>query len=164
MIKNRETKYAGFISIAIGLLLYFVIIPQQIKVKPSETISGAFFVKLCAFFFMLLGLGFLLEGFCINKSKNNQKALNNVKTKKENDNLNLQKNIFFIVMLMLAVYVFLFDVLGYIISTFIFLGFFFWFLKAVNVKGLVVITISVTLLIYCIFEVLLKVPLPRGIF
>ena len=70
----------------------------------------------------------------------------------------------YISMIGLVVYVVALNILGFIIATILMLfGFIQWFSKAKPVKS-IIISVLVTLLIYCIFKFLLNVPVDFGLF
>ena len=78
-----------------------------------------------------------------------------------NSSANNKRLIIFI--LAMFVYQLLFFVIGFVISTFVFLLFTFTFLGCKNRLVLFINAFAVTGLIYVVFDVLLNVPLPGGI-
>lgn len=52
---------------------------------------------------------------------------------------------------------------GFYVSTFLYLMGFMWFLKFRKISGLIIVTASTMIFIYATFEFALKVPMPSGI-
>lgn len=63
----------------------------------------------------------------------------------------------------LFAYVLLLGKIGYIVDTILLSAVTMWFLNYKNIKVILISSIGFTLIVYCIFKILLKVPLPTSI-
>lgn len=63
----------------------------------------------------------------------------------------------------LFAYVLLLEKIGYIVDTILLSAVTMWFLNYKNIKAILISSIGFTLIVYCIFKILLKVPLPVSI-
>jgi putative tricarboxylic transport membrane protein len=164
-MRNNESKYIGFMLIAIAIILLFVIVPHQTVVKPGERISSRFFPDLCAFGLIMLGVLFLVEGFKKPKLSGAQSQSDSEIQGEDGEyDLRLRKRNFLITVIFLGVYIWLFDILGYILSTLLTISFFLWFLRVRNPLKIATIAGGTTFFMYYVFSVLVKVPLPKGFF
>lgn len=159
---TKESKHIGFILTAIAAVLLFVV-PHQTIVTSQERISSRFFPNLCALFLIILGVGFLLEGFAKPKLSGEQSQKDSEMHAEDSEyDLHLRKKNLLITILCLGVYIWIFDILGYILSTLLTLSFFLWFLKIRNPLKIATIAGGTTFFIYYVFGVLIKVPLSQG--
>lgn len=60
-----------------------------------------------------------------------------------------------------GIYIFLINILGYVTSTFLYIGTLLMMLKIKKVNS-ILISVGFSLIIYVLFKMVLKVPLPRG--
>ena len=63
-----------------------------------------------------------------------------------------------------ALYAFLIGLIGFLLTTFIFLILWMWFIESISWRQIAAVSIGVTLVLYLIFGYFLEVPLPGGIF
>jgi putative tricarboxylic transport membrane protein len=63
-----------------------------------------------------------------------------------------------------ALYAFLIDLLGFLLTTFIFLVLWMWLIENIAWRQIAAVSIGVTVVLYLIFGYFLEVPLPGGIF
>ena len=142
-------KYDKFLTIGLFILeaFYFILIKQL----PAKAARYPYFVLgLMVFLTLLLAI----NTFII-KPKN---------TEEEEDKFkgNLYGQFFFVIVMALsAVYVILIDIIGFFVTTAIYLFVTMVILKS-NIKWSIVVSIVFSIFLYLVFVSFLKVPVPRG--
>jgi len=144
---DRQFKIFG-VLIIFCLILWFFLIPNQTK-GPKE----AFFPKI-----ITIWLGISAIFGLLGKSRFPNK--NNLSLK--NEKKGTLKIIF--IMLFFFIYIIMIYLIGFILSSFLFLIFIMLFLNIHNWKILFLMPTVCILVIYVFIEVILKFPLPKGIF
>lgn len=81
----------------------------------------------------------------------------------KNDDLTVAKRDLYMLILSMWVYLLLLYILGYLIATFLFVGWIMWYLGVKNLIKVLVMSIVSTSFIYCVFLFLLKITLPGGL-
>ena len=148
---NRDS-YIALILFFVGCITYLFIIPYQVQepITLHKGISSSIFPKLA-----ILGLicvSFLLFVDSVSYKKKNDKI----------DDISIKKG--FILILWLLLYLLLITSIGYYYSTAIFLVLFMLYLEKHNLMKYIIATIIFLITNYILFEKLLKIVLPRGIF
>ena len=142
-------KYDKFLTIGLFILeaFYFLLIKQ---LPPKAARYPYFVLGLMVFLTLLLAINTFLI-----KPKNTEEN-------KEEDQFkgNLYGQ-FFLVIALSAVYVILIDIIGFFVTTAIYLFVTMLALKS-NIKWSIVVSILFPIFLYLIFVSLLKVPVPRG--
>ena len=141
-------KYDKFLTIGLFILeaFYFILIKQL----PAKAARYPYFVLgLMVFLTLLLAINTFLI-----KPKNTED--------KEEDQFkgNLYGQ-FFLIMALSAVYVILIDIIGFFVTTAIYLFVTMVILKS-NIKWNIVVSIVFPIFLYLVFVLFLKVPVPRG--
>ena len=141
-------KYDRFLTIGLFILeaFYFILIKQL----PAKAARYPYFVLgLMVFLTLLLAINTFLI-----KPKNTED--------KEEDQFkgNLYGQ-FFLIMALSAVYVILIDIIGFFVTTAIYLFVTMIVLKS-NIKWNIVVSIVFPIFLYLVFVLFLKVPVPRG--
>ena len=142
-------KYDKFLTIGLFILeaFYFILIKQL----PAKAARYPYFVLgLMVFLTLLLAINTFLI-----KPKNSEED-------KEEDQFkgNLYGQ-FFLIMALSAVYVILIDIIGFFVTTAIYLFVTMVILKS-NIKWSIVVSIVFSIFLYLVFVSFLKVPVPRG--
>ena len=142
-------KYDKFLTIGLFILeaFYFILIKQL----PAKAARYPYFVLgLMVFLTLLLAINTFLI-----KPKNTEEN-------KEEDQFkgNLYGQ-FFLVIALSAVYVILIDIIGFFVTTAIYLFVTMVILKS-NIKWNIVVSIVFPIFLYLVFVLFLKVPVPRG--
>ena len=142
-------KYDRFLTIGLFILeaFYFILIKQL----PAKAARYPYFVLgLMVFLTLLLAINTFLI-----KPKNSEED-------KEEDQFkgNLYGQ-FFLIMALSAVYVILIDIIGFFVTTAIYLFVTMIVLKS-NIKWNIVVSIVFPIFLYLVFVLFLKVPVPRG--
>ena len=142
-------KYDKFLTIGLFILeaFYFLLIKQ---LPPKAARYPYFVLGLMVFLTLLLAINTFLI-----KPKNSEED-------KEEDQFkgNLYGQ-FFLIMALSAVYVILIDIIGFFVTTAIYLFVTMLALKS-NIKWSIVVSILFPIFLYLIFVSFLKVPVPRG--
>ena len=141
-------KYDKFLTIGLFILeaFYFLLIKQ---LPPKAARYPYFVLGLMVFLTLLLAINTFLI-----KPKNTED--------KEEDQFkgNLYGQ-FFLIMALSAVYVILIDIIGFFVTTAIYLFVTMVILKS-NIKWNIVVSIVFPIFLYLVFVLFLKVPVPRG--
>ena len=141
-------KYDRFLTIGLFILeaFYFILIKQ---LPPKAARYPYFVLGLMVFLTLLLAINTFLI-----KPKNTED--------KEEDQFkgNLYGQ-FFLIMALSAVYVILIDIIGFFVTTAIYLFVTMIVLKS-NIKWNIVVSIVFPIFLYLVFVLFLKVPVPRG--
>ena len=141
-------KYDKFLTIGLFILeaFYFLLIKQ---LPPKAARYPYFVLGLMVFLTLLLAINTFLI-----KPKNTED--------KEEDQFkgNLYGQ-FFLIMALSAVYVILIDIIGFFVTTAIYLFVTMVILKS-NIKWSIVVSIVFSIFLYLVFVSFLKVPVPRG--
>ena len=142
-------KYDKFLTIGLFILeaFYFILIKQ---LPPKAARYPYFVLGLMVFLTLLLAINTFLI-----KPKNTEEN-------KEEDQFkgNLYGQ-FFLVIALSAVYVILIDIIGFFVTTAIYLFVTMLALKS-NIKWSIVVSIVFPIFLYLVFVSFLKVPVPRG--
>jgi putative tricarboxylic transport membrane protein len=105
----------------------------------------------------ILGIMMLVEA--IKKAKDTTTASEETEKAEE---INLKRVVIFVAMI--ALYIFLMDIIGYFILTPLFTFAALMYFKATNVIVAIILSIGFTAFIYGLFSMFLNVPVPAGIF
>lgn len=158
-MKNKENRVLGWLFVGAAVLLEFVIYPRQIRIDGNEIINSAFMPRICAVMFLLLGFGFLWDGYGRGAYDGEGKM---PEAKIGFDGwLKTQWKLFAVIVVFVA-YILLFPVLGYLTSTFAVLCYLFWRAHERNLIKIILISSGASGVIYLIFKVIMKVSLPAG--
>lgn len=142
-------KYDKFLTIGLFILeaFYFILIKQL----PPKAARYPYFVLGLMFFLTFL---LAINTFLI-KPKSAEED------KEEDQFKSILYRQFFLIILLSAVYVILIDIIGFFVTTAIYLFVTMLALKS-NIKWSIVVSILFPIFLYLIFVSFLKVPVPRG--
>ena len=142
-------KYDKFLTIGLFILeaFYFILIKQL----PAKAARYPYFVLgLMVFLTLLLAINtFIIKPKNIEEDKEEDKFKGNLYGQ------------FFFVIVLSAVYVVLIDIIGFFVTTAIYLFVTMVILKS-NIKWSIVVSIVFSIFLYLVFVSFLKVPVPRG--
>ena len=143
-------KYDKFLTIGLFILevFYFVLIKQ---LPPKAARYPYFVLGLMVFLTLLLAINtFIIKPKNIEEDKEEEDKFKG----------NLYGQFFFVIALS-AVYVILIDIIGFFVTTAIYLFVTMVILKS-NIKWSIVVSIVFSIFLYLVFVSFLKVPVPRG--
>ena len=120
-------------------------------------ISAARLPQILIILIAILSILMLIEAI---KKRNETSAEN--KGEEETGKVNIMRVSIFVAMI--ALYIFLMDVIGYFILTPLFVFASMMFLKATNIRMAIFLAVGFTAFIYVLFSMFLHVPVPKGIF
>ncbi|GAB4112663.1 MAG: hypothetical protein Kow00103_02610 [Candidatus Caldatribacteriota bacterium] len=156
-----KTEQQGIISsgfiILISILVYFFLIPAQVKLKSGARIGPEFFPKLAI---MVIGVSALI--YMIIQIKNLKDAKISFKEGLSFGIKNYLVHIIFITTTIL--FLILTNYLGFAISAILFLIFILFFFGSKGVLKNIIIAIVYVLIVYYAFCNILKINFPPGIF
>lgn len=141
------------IMIIISIGLYFISSNFKIVGHSTGIFDAAFWPK------FLLGLLFIL--LCIQILKNITKIKNEGKL--SNISIKFSKKTLILSLLIIAVYIISIDVLGFILSTFLFQVIFLKILHEKKISIIIFVPTIITIICYILFIKVLFIPLPRGV-
>ena len=142
-------KYDKFLTIGLFILevFYFLLIKQ---LPPKAARYPYFVLGLMIFLTLLLAINTFLI-----KPKNTEE------NKEEDQFKGILYGQFFLVIALSAVYVILIDIIGFFVTTAVYLFVTMLALKS-NIKWSIIVSILFPIFLYLIFVSFLKVPVPRG--
>ena len=114
-----------------------------------------------AYFPIMLGVGMTILGIClfVNEVRNQETA--GPKTKKTGKGMAYDTKMIIFTCVVGVVYGLIFNMLGYVLSTFLFLGALLFALNGKEKwKSNIIVALSFSVVIYLIFQKLLQIPLP----
>lgn len=156
----RRTDYIiGLILILLGIFIYFssYSIPVMAIVEKTGMVNSRFFPKLCAISLIVFSILMILENYILTHKK--EKKLKDQDDKKEEiDGIRL-----IVAAALSFMYLITYQYLGHLVSSFIFISVFMYFLSTRNLFLLISVPAAISFLIYAVFKILLGVPLPKGI-
>lgn len=140
-------------SIASGLILVLCIIFFMETIDyPSE---AARLPQILIILIALLAIGMFIEAFI------KQKKINVSDEKVEEEKTNVKR--VFIFGIIITLYIFLIDILGYFLLTPIFIFCSLIFLRATKLIPAIFISILIPIFIYVVFKLFLNIPIPMGL-
>ena len=160
-IINAWNFITGGVCAFLGLLIYFVVIPQTIHVKESNLIqtnyftNAAFVPKIWAFFIILFSLLILYENVAKGAKAETWKTVPVDKP----SFLDTAKYTL-LLMAIMSLYVFLLPVIGFPIASALLLASCLWAYGYRNILAIVIISVITPILIFFIWEKLLYVTFP----
>jgi len=147
--------FFGLFLLALGLLMYFKFIPEQIPIVAAENdMSPAFFPKMGTVLLLFLSLLLIAKSY---------KGLFMYKNMWQGSLISKPVRKVTLIIFLLFGYVLTMQQVGFLIATPIFLATFFVYLGVRNLKTLLVLTLVTPMFIYIVFEKLLMVFLPQGL-
>ena len=142
-------KYDRFLTIGLFILeaFYFILIKQ---LPPKAARYPYFVLGLMVFLTLLLAINtFIIKPKDAEEDKEEDQFKGNLYGQ------------FFLIMALSAVYVILIDIIGFFVTTAIYLFVTMVMLKS-NIKWNIVVSIVFPIFLYLVFVLFLKVPVPRG--
>lgn len=154
---TRNDRWIGLAVLILGVLMLYRAFTLDFPQFANDP-GPVFMPKVIGFLLVLCAIGLLSWP---KKPKEALKDIDDVHKKKENQ----LKMV--ITAVSLVIYGILISILGFFISTVLFLSFLTWFLSDVKNKKVIILSITsgfiITLSIFIVFEKLLSIILPRGI-
>jgi putative tricarboxylic transport membrane protein len=156
------TKYELHIAILLALVGFFVLlmsntIPLMVAVEKSSVINARFFPKLMGGILILLSIGMAVENY-FRISTGQSKASDEDKKKRKVEWARLSA-----VAIICLLYYLLFQPLGFLLSSLLFMLGFLTFLGVRRWYVVVPLSILVPLCVYLLFKTILGAPLPEGL-
>lgn len=159
--KINSTIVCGALFLIIAVLLLTVVYPNQIIIKGRETVSSAFFPKLCAYALIILSVWFLIDGILQTvKPGEASESTDDQLAKKDSGSLKISPIVWTIGICLACIGAI--QLLGFVITCFAFLALSFkkggmptWW-KPLLVSALI------TAVLYLIFRTLMLIILPKG--
>lgn len=153
------------LSIAAGLAIILALVFYFKTLKLPDT--AAFLPRILIALIILLSIGMVLESYykdkkkVQNKRRMDERAEEDEEKEIEEGTINYKRASIFV--LMIATYIFTMKYIGYFIMTPVFILSAYIFIKATNVKNMLMITAGFTVFVYLLFVVFLKLPIPMGL-
>ncbi len=148
--ESRAEQAGGVILGVFSLLLYFVIIPAEIADARSMGVSPRFMPEAVAILLFILAVLLFISGYR-KKGQPGQKTF----SLSRHEAVLVMKSL-----AMVAVYIIMFDLVGYIISTMVTLGLLMYMYGQRKKKVLVSVTLALPVLFYLFFTKVLNMVLP----
>jgi hypothetical protein len=147
----KRDVFAGLILVAFSLLLFFVLIPNQVDPQAGGPIalSPRLFCYVTAFLLLALSLNLTLSALRSDEKEEEQKGTSLLRAT--------------IAVVVAAAYVAGISILGYFTSTALALLFFLFFFGAKSMKSVLLFLLVMLPFIYLLFVKGLKVILPEGL-
>lgn len=156
---NRSDYNVGLVLIAIGIFIYIssYYIPVLTIIEKTGMVNSRFFPKICGIFLVFFSIVMILENYMLMCKK--EKTMMEEVEKKEKI-----KYIRIVVVAALSfLYLITYQYLGHLVSSFLFICMFMYFLGIRNLFLLISAPAGISFLIYAVFKIFLNVPLPQGI-
>lgn len=148
----RKTEIITALGIILlGILVYFVVIPLQVKSPATGLTSPRFMPRFIVGAMTVLAFIYLVQAFLSRP----------IETKKKFARGELQRVI--TICLILGVYFLGIHYIGYYVSTMATILFVLWYFKVRSLIAMLSIAVLYNLGIYCLFKYMLKMNLPSGI-
>jgi putative tricarboxylic transport membrane protein len=156
---RRADYIIGLILIALGIFIYFssYSIPVMAIVEKTGMVNSRFFPKLCAISLIVFSVIMILENYIV--THNQKEKLKGQDERKET----IGSIRLFVAAALTFMYLVTYQYLGHLVSSFIFIFIFMYFLSTRNLFLLISVPAAISFLIYAVFKILLVVPLPTGI-
>jgi len=156
------TKYEFHIAILLALVGLFVLlmsntIPLMVAVEKSSVINARFFPKLMGSILILLSIGMAVENY-FRISTGPSKPSDEDKKKRKGDWARLSA-----VAIICLLYYLLFQPLGFLLSSLLFMLGFLAFLGVRKWHVILPLSVLVPLCVYLLFKTILGAPLPDGL-
>jgi putative tricarboxylic transport membrane protein len=156
------TKYEFHIALLLVLVGFFVLltsntIPLMVAVEKSSVINARFFPKLMGGLLILLSIGMAVENY-FRISTGQSKPSDEDKKKRKGDLARLGA-----VALICLLYYLLFQPLGFLLSSLLFMLGFLTFLGVRKWHVILPLSVLVPLCVYLLFKTILGAPLPDGL-
>jgi len=152
IVKVKRQFWEGLLIAALGAVI-IVLIPSQVRVFAGlETALSPAFLP------TLIGIGLLIVGFLIivvslfSKTQTTKEIKINAK--------DLKKII--IAALILFLYAFLFPIIGFLVTSIVFIGILSFLCGQRNYVKLLVLMVLIPAIVWMMFELLFSIPLPHG--
>lgn len=159
------SKIASFLKldILVPLLLMLYSATYFIEVNSLSNAEQAILLIKPIFYILLIAslLQIVIQIFLFFKSKGESIEVSEVNDEGKHEAINYRKSIIFILTTLL--YVFLVDVIGFFVVTFIFVSYLMFELETRNIKLLILVPLILILILYLGLEVGLGIHLPDGI-
>ena len=156
------TKYEFHIALLLVLVGFFVLltsntIPLMVAVEKSSVINARFFPKLMGGILILLSIGMVVENY-FRKSTGRSKASDEDRKKLKGEWARLSA-----VAIICLLYYLLFQPLGFLLSSLLFMLGFLTFLGVRKWHVILPLSVLVPLCVYLLFKTILGAPLPDGL-
>jgi len=156
------TKYEFHIALLLVLVGFFVLltsntIPLMVAVEKSSVINARFFPKLMGGILILLSIGMAVENY-FRKSTGRSKASDEDRKKLKGEWARLSA-----VATICLLYYLLFQPLGFLLSSLLFMLGFLTFLGVRKWHVILPLSVLVPLCVYLLFKTILGAPLPDGL-
>ena len=154
MFKKAEIVFGGA---AIVLALLFFTLAGDFPGARGHDVGMAFYPRVLSILIIGLSLIIIFQG--INRNETEAESTETLFYREEKG---VQKVILLIIATL--IYPFVLQYAGFLILTPVYLGFLMWIIGAGKIQRIVLLSVLTTVLIYVIFQRLLKIPLPTGLF
>lgn len=145
----------GVSIVFLTLLLYFIVIPSQIKIKNVHSMGPDFMPKLMIGVFGICGIIMILKNLGAMKGE-------------KGSNLHILRGLAkywpqVVLLLLLLIYLIIMPMLGFVISSMIFLFFLLWYFGESNAVKNIIVSVIYVLLAWYVFTNFFKISFPKGI-
>jgi len=151
LIKHNKSTAEGLIFSTLGVFLLVYSLYNHYQIEIAWKLSPYLFPVLIAILFIIASLSLIIKG---------QRELR--KSSEEVDNRGLK--VVAIFTLLVILYYIVLPILGFIITNMVMLSLFFIFLKLRTWWKVLLLSSSITAVLYVVFQLLLHVRLPLGVF
>ncbi len=148
--ESRAEQAGGVILGVFSLLLYFVIIPAEVADVRGMGVSPRFLPEVVGILLFVLAVMLFMNGY----RKRNQEEQKIFSLSRREAKLVVKS------LVLVALYIVVFDFAGYIISTMLALGLFMYMYGQRKKKVLISVTLAIPVLIYLFFTRVLHMVLP----
>ncbi len=154
MFKKAEIVFGGA---AVLFALLFFILAGNFPGARGHDVGMAFYPRVLSILIIVLSVIVILQGITRKETESESR---------ESLFYTEDKGVQRVVLLILAtlIYPYLLQYAGFLILTPVYLGFLMWVIKAGKAKKILFLALLTTVLIYVVFQRLLKIPLPTGLF
>jgi hypothetical protein len=159
--KEKEYWILGFGLLTLAFILYFIIIPWQIKPQPGELISSDIFPKFATIILAILGIGFLYDANKLRRVSRTDPVEYSTMDEKNAEKMDWAS--FFMSTGVLLVYTLSLYLLGFIISTMLFLVLTMWRFGVGPVWKCSIIAATMVLIFGMLFQSFMLIRLPQGL-
>jgi len=157
---HRSDYNISLVLIAFGIFIFIssYSIPVLTIIEKTGMVNSQFFPKLCGIFLVLFSIAMILENYLL-MAKKEKKVWGEYGERSEKfDYIKL-----IVVAALGFMYLITYQYLGHLISSFLFVCLFMYFLGIRNLFLLIIAPGGISFLIYAVFRIFLDVPLPEGI-
>ena len=156
---NRSDYHVGLVLIAVGIFVYISAnyISVLTIVDKTGMVNSRFFPKICGIFLILFSMVMMLENYMLIRKKE-ENMMEEVEEKEKIKYLRV-----IVVAAVSFIYLATYQYLGHLISSFLFICMFMYFLGIRNLLLLISAPAGISFSVYAVFKIFLNVPLPQGI-